>query len=116
MNRSAAEVLEDVRRLPPGEFDWLLGELLQAGDGSIAAEIDAAWKTEVERRVAEIDSGAVKMLPIEDVLARMDARILARQRGVNLYRFTPKPRLKLTKRLNGIGHGVSQPRWPSTPN
>jgi len=81
MNRTAAEVLEDVRRLPPGEVDWLIGELLQGGDGSSDAEIEASWKAEVERRVAEIDSGAVEMLPLEDVLARMDARILARQRG-----------------------------------
>ena len=81
MSRSAAEVLEDVRRLPPGEFDWLLGELLEPGDGSSAEEIDASWKAEVERRVAEIDSGAVKMLPMEDVIARMDARLLARKSG-----------------------------------
>lgn len=79
MNRSAAEVLEDARRLPPSEFDWLIGELLQAGDGYSDVEVDAAWKTEVERRVAEIDSGAAVLIPLEDVLARMDARILARQ-------------------------------------
>jgi hypothetical protein len=42
MNRSAKEVLEDVRRLPPGDFDWLTGEILQAGDGSSDAEIDAS--------------------------------------------------------------------------
>jgi len=81
MNRSAAEVLEDVRRLPPGEIDWLIGELLLEGDGSSDSEIEASWKTEVERRVAEIDAGAVQMLPIEGVLARMDARILTRKRG-----------------------------------
>ena len=81
MNRSAAEVLEDVRRLPPSDFDWLLGELLQSGDESSAEEIEASWKMEVERRVAEIDSGTAKLIPMEDVLARMDARLLARQRG-----------------------------------
>jgi hypothetical protein len=81
MNRSAAEVLEDVRRLPPGEIDWLIGELLLEGDGSSDSEIEASWKTEVERRVAEIDAGVVQMLPIEGVLARMDARILTRKRG-----------------------------------
>jgi putative addiction module component (TIGR02574 family) len=81
MNRSAAEVLEDVRRLPPGEFNWLLGELLQSCDGSSAKEIDASWKAEVERRVAEIDSGTAKLIPLEDVLARMDAKILARKCG-----------------------------------
>jgi putative addiction module component (TIGR02574 family) len=81
MDRSAQEVLEDARRLPPSEFDWLIGELLQAGDGASDAEIDASWKAEVERRVAEIDSGAVQLIPLEDVLARMDEKILARQRG-----------------------------------
>jgi putative addiction module component (TIGR02574 family) len=81
MSRSAAEVLEDVRSLPPDDFDWLLGELLQSGDGSNAAEIDASWKMEVERRVAEIDSGTAKLIPLEDVLARMDARLLERQHG-----------------------------------
>jgi putative addiction module component (TIGR02574 family) len=81
MNRTAAEVLEDARRLPPGDFDWLVGELLQSGDGASAEEIDASWKAEAERRAAEIDSGAVEMLPMEDVLARMDARLSARQRG-----------------------------------
>jgi len=81
MSRSVQEVLEDARRLPPGDIDWLIGELLQPGDGSSDAEIYACWKAEVERRVAEIDSGAVEMLPLEDVLARMDARILARQHG-----------------------------------
>lgn len=81
MNRTAAEVLEDVRRLPPDELDWLIGELLQGGDGSSDAEIEASWKGEVERRVAEIDSRAVEMLPLEDVLARIDAKILAHKRG-----------------------------------
>jgi putative addiction module component (TIGR02574 family) len=81
MSRSAAEVLEDVRRLPPGDYDWLLGELLQSGDDSSDEEIETSWKAEVERRVAEIDSGTAKLIPLEDVLARMDARLLARQRG-----------------------------------
>jgi len=80
MNRSAAEVLKDVRRLPPDDLDWLIGELIQPEDGASDAEIDAAWKVEVERRVAEIDAGTAEMIPLEDVLARMDARVLARQR------------------------------------
>ena len=75
MNRSAAEVLEDVRRLPPGEFDWLLGELLQAGDGSSAAEIDASWKVEVERRVAESEAGTAITYSWEEVEAPLRARL-----------------------------------------
>jgi putative addiction module component (TIGR02574 family) len=43
-------------------------------------EIDAAWGDEIKRRIDEIDSGAVKMIPQEEVLVRMDARIAAKRR------------------------------------
>jgi putative addiction module component (TIGR02574 family) len=46
-----------------------------------AAAIEAAWDGEIKRRLDEIDTGAVKMVPLDDVLARMDARIQAKQRG-----------------------------------
>ncbi len=51
VDRTAAKLLEEARRLPSEEFNWLIGELLQAGDGSSDAEIEASWKSEVERRV-----------------------------------------------------------------
>ena len=75
MNRSAAEILEDARRLPPGDFNWLIGELLQAGDGSSDAEIDASWKVEVERRVAEADAGTAVTYSWEEVEAPLRARL-----------------------------------------
>ena len=75
MSRRAAEILEDVRRLPPGEFDWLLGELFQAGDGSSEAEIEASWKTEAERRVAEVDAGTAVTYSWEEVEAPLRARL-----------------------------------------
>ncbi|MGB7547095.1 MAG: addiction module protein [Terracidiphilus sp.] len=81
MNRSAQEILEDARQLPPGEVNWLIENLLQEREGGSEAEIEAAWDGEIKRRLDEIDSGAVKLVPLEDVLARMDAKILARQRG-----------------------------------
>ncbi len=34
MTRTAAEILEQARKLPPSEINWLIGELLQEGDGS----------------------------------------------------------------------------------
>jgi putative addiction module component (TIGR02574 family) len=61
--------------LPPGEFDWLIGELLQEGDGSSEAEIDASWKAEVERRVAEIESGTGVTYSWEEVQAPLRARL-----------------------------------------
>lgn len=75
MNRSAQQVLEDARRLPPSDFNWLIEELLQAGDGSSDAEIDAAWKTEVERRVSESDAGSASTCSWEEVEAPLRARL-----------------------------------------
>jgi putative addiction module component (TIGR02574 family) len=75
MNRSAQEVLEDVRRLPPGDLDWLIGEVLQGGDGSSDAEVEAAWKSEVERRVAESEAGTTVTCSWEEVKAPLRARL-----------------------------------------
>lgn len=47
-----------------------VGEEEQASE----AEIEAAWGDEIKRRLDEIDSGAVEMIPLEDVLARMNER------------------------------------------
>jgi putative addiction module component (TIGR02574 family) len=75
MNRSAAEVLEDARRLPPSDIDWLIGELLQSGDGSSDVEIDASWKAEAERRVAEAEAGTAVTYSWEEVEAPLRARL-----------------------------------------
>lgn len=34
------------------------------------AEIEEAWAVEVERRIAEIESGRVQMIPAQDAIAR----------------------------------------------
>jgi putative addiction module component (TIGR02574 family) len=45
-----------------------------------AAEVEAAWDAEIKRRLDEIDSGAVKMIPGDEVIARMDSRPKTRRR------------------------------------
>lgn len=47
MSRSAAEILEQARQLPPGEFDWLVQNLLDGGDGMSEEETLAAWQKDV---------------------------------------------------------------------
>jgi putative addiction module component (TIGR02574 family) len=42
-------------------------------------EIDAAWGAEIERRIEEIDSGAVKTVSIEETMAELDAQIAAKR-------------------------------------
>jgi hypothetical protein len=80
MSPNAQKILDEARQLPPEEREWV-AELLLIDDERIsAAEVKAAWDEEIKRRLNEIDSGAVKMIPGDEVLARMDARLKARKK------------------------------------
>lgn len=39
------------------------------------AEIEDAWAIEVERRIAEVDTGSVQVIPIADALAQARAKL-----------------------------------------
>lgn len=47
MSRTAAELLEEARQLPPGDLDWLVQNLLSEEDGRSEEERFAAWQKEV---------------------------------------------------------------------
>jgi putative addiction module component (TIGR02574 family) len=47
----------------------LAEELLESLQGEADADAEAAWDREIERRVAEIESGAVPLIPAEEVHA-----------------------------------------------
>jgi len=79
MSPGAQKILEEALQLPPDELDWLVECLLIKDKSPAEAEVEAAWDSEIKRRLDEIDSGAVEMIPLED--AEMDATIRARQRG-----------------------------------
>jgi putative addiction module component (TIGR02574 family) len=81
MSPSAQKILEEALQLPPDELDWLVESLLIKEKSEPEAEIEAAWDSEIKRRLDEIDSGAVEMIPLDDVIAEMDATIRARQHG-----------------------------------
>ncbi|MFN0316128.1 MAG: addiction module protein [Burkholderiales bacterium] len=60
-------------KLGPGERAALAQRLLSSLDED--SEIEEAWAKEVERRIAEVESGAVKLIPIEEALARVRAAL-----------------------------------------
>jgi putative addiction module component (TIGR02574 family) len=72
---TAQKILEEALQLPPDELDWLVESLLIKERSEPEAEIEAAWDSEIKRRLDEIDSGAVEMIPAEEVHARMIARL-----------------------------------------
>jgi len=80
MRRSATEILEDARQLPPDEVDWIIERLLIKGDPEPDAAIEAAWDSEIKRRLDEIDSGAVELVPGEEVRAEMVATLSRKTR------------------------------------
>jgi len=81
MNRSAQEILEDARQLPLTEVSWLIESLLQEGHGEPAAEIEAAWDGEIKRRLDEIDSGTVELIPGDLIRAEMIASLSPQARA-----------------------------------
>lgn len=68
--------------IQPEEYDELpelTDDMLARGkvNGEPDVETDAAWDSEIERRVTEVESGAVKLSPAEDV--HSEARRLIRR-------------------------------------
>lgn len=58
-------------RLTPAEREALAQRLLASLEHD--TEIDEAWAVEVERRIADIESGAAQLIPIADALAQVRA-------------------------------------------
>lgn len=74
MARSARELFEEAMRLDPEERATLMRLLIDSLDAESEEGVDAAWMAEVERRVAELDSGAVQSLSWDELRARLYRR------------------------------------------
>ena len=69
---STVEMLEaEALQLPSGDRARLVERLIASLDADPA--IEDAWAVEVERRNAQIESGAVSLLPGAETLARLKA-------------------------------------------
>ena len=68
------ELLEsEALKLTPGERAALAQRLLASLDED--AEIEDAWAAEIERRITEVESGAVRVIPIAEALAQVRAAL-----------------------------------------
>jgi len=62
--------------LPPEARAALADSLLESLNEEPADEaVEAAWSEEIKRRIQEIDSGKVQMIPFEEVRRRLVARL-----------------------------------------
>ncbi len=78
MKATLEQVAEDISALSPQDRLTLLARLireLESEENLPPAEIEAAWDQEISRRLEEIDSGKVKLIPAEEVFAKIQARL-----------------------------------------
>ena len=66
MNRDAADILANILKealaLPADQRAALAGSLISSLDEEPDEQVEEAWGVEIARRLAEIDSGQVKLL------------------------------------------------------
>jgi putative addiction module component (TIGR02574 family) len=55
----------------PAEERVLLAERLLATVHEVDPEVEAAWDVEIQRRLTEIDRGTAKLIPAEEVFAKV---------------------------------------------
>jgi putative addiction module component (TIGR02574 family) len=74
MARSARELFNEAMTLDPEERANLTRLLIESLDPESEEGVDEAWMAEVERRLTELDSGAVQAIPWEEVRAKLYQR------------------------------------------
>jgi putative addiction module component (TIGR02574 family) len=74
MARSARELFEEALRLDPEERATLMRLLIENLDAESEEGVEDAWRVEIERRMAELDSGSVQTIPWEELRARLYRR------------------------------------------
>ena len=71
MTDPVAELSQRARELAPEDRARLAEELLASLEDRIEPEVDAAWDAELRKRISEVSSGAVKLVPADEVFARV---------------------------------------------
>jgi putative addiction module component (TIGR02574 family) len=74
MKRDAADILKDALALPPEARAAVAGSLLESLDDQIDEGSEAAWEVEIARRLKELDTGKVKLIPWATVRRRLMGR------------------------------------------
>ena len=64
------QIVEETREMPAEVVSELVDRIMFARHGGVEPSVATAWKTETDRRIAEIESGKVKGIPLEESLAR----------------------------------------------
>jgi putative addiction module component (TIGR02574 family) len=78
VKRKEADILKEALALPREERAALAASLLDSLDAEIHEDAAAAWATEIQRRLAELDCLAVNTVPWAEVRRRLNDSSRAR--------------------------------------
>ena len=78
MPKDFKEIFRDAADLSEHDRATLAGLLIESLESETDPEVEAAWAAEIERRVADVETGTVKMIPWEEVRQRLLDRLNAR--------------------------------------
>lgn len=71
MSTDAESLYQAALHLPEDERFLLANRLLESVEGERDPDYDEAWAAEIGRRIEEIENGTAKMIPWEEVRARL---------------------------------------------
>ncbi len=75
MPSALAELKRKAAQLNENERAELALALIESLDGKADVGVEEAWQIEVERRVAQIQRGEVKLIPGDEVFARVRRKL-----------------------------------------
>ena len=75
MSRTYEAILEQAMALPIEERSWLAEDLLDSLRTDEERAIEKEWIEIAERRLAEVEAGLVKPIPVEESIARARAAV-----------------------------------------
>jgi putative addiction module component (TIGR02574 family) len=78
MAKDVTELFRDASELSEQDRATLAGLLIESLEAEPEPDVEAAWLAEIERRVADVESGAVQTVPWEEVRRRLLDRLNAR--------------------------------------
>jgi putative addiction module component (TIGR02574 family) len=68
-------LVSEAMQLPPDQRLTLAHRILSSVEPMVSSEIDAAWDTEIRKRIAQYDAGGVRSIPAAEIFAEVDRRL-----------------------------------------
>lgn len=75
MSITMEQMVEEIRALPHDVKAELMDRILMDDHGGQAPEHERAWSETVHRRVAEIEQGTARLIPLDEALEQARQRL-----------------------------------------